>query len=101
MDTVSPNLQHKLGLAPPPRILVEKYLIEISKNYNVSYEPDIQVRTFIKLMIVVFCDQLFMYCFLLIHLFIYTLNFDFNMGVFSVVKNNLFCSICFKHFFGR
>jgi len=44
MDTVSEKLKHKLSLRPPPKILVEKYLIEISKNYNVPYEPDLQVR---------------------------------------------------------
>lgn len=44
MDTVSQKLKHKLSLRPPPKILVEKYLIEISKNYNVPYEPDLQVR---------------------------------------------------------
>jgi len=43
MDTVSQKLKHKLSLRPPPKILVEKYLIEISKNYNVPYEPDLQV----------------------------------------------------------
>ncbi|XP_050541726.1 IST1 homolog [Daktulosphaira vitifoliae] len=43
MDTVSQKLKHKLSLRPPPKILVEKYLIEISKNYRVPYEPDLQV----------------------------------------------------------
>lgn len=43
IDTVSAKLKHKLGLQPPPKILVEKYLIEISKNYSVQYEPDLQV----------------------------------------------------------
>jgi vacuolar protein sorting-associated protein IST1 len=43
MDTVSQKLKHKLSLRPPPKILVEKYLIEISKNYSVPYEPDLQV----------------------------------------------------------
>jgi len=43
MDTVSEKLKHKLSLRPPPKILIEKYLIEISKNYNVPYEPDLQV----------------------------------------------------------
>lgn len=47
MDTVSQKLKHKLSLRPPPKILVEKYLIAISKNYNVPYEPDLQVRKII------------------------------------------------------
>lgn len=54
MDTVSQKLKHKLSLRPPPKILVEKYLIEISKNYNVPYEPDLQVR---KRTVVTYCDH--------------------------------------------
>ncbi|XP_043225752.1 IST1 homolog [Amphibalanus amphitrite] len=40
LGTVSPKLMHKLSVQAPPKILVEKYLIEIAKNYNVEYEPD-------------------------------------------------------------
>ncbi|KAM4721679.1 IST1 homolog isoform 1-T2 [Rhinophrynus dorsalis] len=40
IGTVSERLMHKLSVAAPPKILVEKYLIEIAKNYNVPYEPD-------------------------------------------------------------
>nr|CAG4645815.1 EOG090X0DNH [Lynceus sp. MCZ IZ 141354] len=43
IGTVSPKLMHKLSVQAPPKILVEKYLIEIAKNYNVAYEPDPQV----------------------------------------------------------
>lgn len=43
VDTVSEKLKHKLSIHAPPKILVEKYLIEIAKNYNVPYEPDPQV----------------------------------------------------------
>ena len=43
IGTVAPKLMHKLSVQAPPKILVEKYLIEIAKNYNVSYEPDPQV----------------------------------------------------------
>lgn len=35
---------HKLSLEAPPKILVERYLIEIAKNYNVPYEPDAMVH---------------------------------------------------------
>lgn len=35
---------HKLSVEAPPKILVERYLIEIAKNYNVPYEPDAVVR---------------------------------------------------------
>lgn len=51
MDTVSQKLKHKLSLRPPPKILVEKYLIEISKNYNVPYEPDLQVSK-----VIIYCN---------------------------------------------
>uniref|UniRef100_A0A803JFF1 IST1 homolog n=1 Tax=Xenopus tropicalis TaxID=8364 RepID=A0A803JFF1_XENTR len=40
IGTVSDKLMNKLGTAAPPKILVEKYLIEIAKNYKVPYEPD-------------------------------------------------------------
>ncbi|XP_075164175.1 increased sodium tolerance 1-like protein isoform X2 [Haematobia irritans] len=40
---VSHKLMHKLQLQAPPKLLVEKYLIEIAKNYNIEYEPDPQV----------------------------------------------------------
>jgi len=39
---------HKLGVEAPPKILVERYLIEIAKNYNVPYEPDAMVRVSYK-----------------------------------------------------
>ncbi|XP_053647025.1 uncharacterized protein [Cherax quadricarinatus] len=41
--TISERLIHKLGVQAPPKVLVEKYLVEIAKNYNVEYEPDPQV----------------------------------------------------------
>ncbi|ODM95672.1 hypothetical protein Ocin01_11006 [Orchesella cincta] len=37
------KLMQKLSVQAPPKILVERYLIEISKNYNVLYEPDHRV----------------------------------------------------------
>ncbi|XP_037933598.1 IST1 homolog isoform X2 [Teleopsis dalmanni] len=40
---VSEKLMHKLQLQAPPKLLVEKYLIEIARNYNIEYEPDPQV----------------------------------------------------------
>ncbi|XP_059614840.1 IST1 homolog isoform X2 [Phlebotomus argentipes] len=40
---VSEKLMHKLAIQAPPKLLVEKYLIEIAKNYNIEYEPDPQV----------------------------------------------------------
>lgn len=43
IGTVSERLIHKLSPEAPPKILVERYLIEIAKNYNVQYEPDARV----------------------------------------------------------
>ncbi|XP_033242828.1 IST1 homolog isoform X4 [Drosophila miranda] len=40
---VSEKLMHKLTLQAPPKLLVEKYLLAIAKNYNIEYEPDPQV----------------------------------------------------------
>ncbi|XP_065085769.1 IST1 homolog isoform X1 [Ochlerotatus camptorhynchus] len=37
---VSDKLMHKLAIQAPPKLLVEKYLIEIAKIFNVEYEPD-------------------------------------------------------------
>ena len=34
---------HKLAVQAPPKLLVEKYLIEIAKIYNIDYEPDPQI----------------------------------------------------------
>ncbi|XP_063361461.1 IST1 homolog [Cydia amplana] len=43
VNTISEKLKHKLSVQSPPKILVERYLIEIAKNYNVEYTPDEQV----------------------------------------------------------
>ena len=42
VGTVSAKLMHKLSVQAPPKITVEKYLIEIAKYYNVEYQPDPQ-----------------------------------------------------------
>lgn len=47
---------HKLSVEAPPKILVERYLIEIAKNYNVPYEPDAMVRVSSKESLVVWCE---------------------------------------------
>lgn len=44
VGTVSPKLMQKMSVQAPPKLLVEKYLIEIAKIYNVDYEPDPMVR---------------------------------------------------------
>jgi len=43
VGTVSPKLMQKMSVHAPPKILIEKYLIEIANNYNVAYEPDQKV----------------------------------------------------------
>ncbi|XP_044742405.1 IST1 homolog [Chrysoperla carnea] len=41
--TISDKLRHKMSVQSPPKLLVEKYLIEIAKNYSIPYEPDPEV----------------------------------------------------------
>lgn len=43
ITTISEKLKHKMSVQSPAKLLVENYLIEIAKNYNVDYEPDPQV----------------------------------------------------------
>ncbi|PSN36537.1 IST1 protein [Blattella germanica] len=43
VSSISEKLKHKMSVQAPPKLLVEKYLIEIAKNYNIEYEPDPQV----------------------------------------------------------
>lgn len=50
---------HKLSVEAPPKILVERYLIEIAKNYNVPYEPDSVVMVSEALQV---CSSLLCYC---------------------------------------
>lgn len=42
-DTISKKLKQRLGVEAPSKLLIEKYLIEIAKNFKVEYEPDEQV----------------------------------------------------------
>lgn len=43
VESLNDRLKHKLSIASPPKILVEKYLIEIAHSFKVPYEPDQQV----------------------------------------------------------
>ncbi|XP_018569365.1 IST1 homolog isoform X3 [Anoplophora glabripennis] len=43
IEAISPKLKHKMSIQSPPKLLVEKYVIEIAKSYNIPYEPDPQV----------------------------------------------------------
>ncbi|CAG0913137.1 unnamed protein product [Notodromas monacha] len=43
VGTVAPKLIHKMSIQAPPKILVERYLMEIAKSHDIAYEPDPQV----------------------------------------------------------
>lgn len=45
VQTISQKLKHKLSIQSPPKLLVEKYVIEIAKSYNIPYEADPQVMS--------------------------------------------------------
>ncbi|XP_015795496.1 IST1 homolog [Tetranychus urticae] len=40
LGRVNKKLLHRLGVEIPPKVLVEKYLVEISKSMDLAYEPD-------------------------------------------------------------
>lgn len=40
LNIVNEKLIHKLSVQAPPRVLIEKYLEEIAKSYNISYLSD-------------------------------------------------------------
>jgi len=40
LNNVNEKVMHKMSVKAPPKILIEKYLIEIAKGYNVAFEPD-------------------------------------------------------------
>nr|XP_045584988.1 IST1 homolog isoform X1 [Procambarus clarkii] len=43
VDKVSKRLISRLSMQAPSKVLVEEYLLEIAKNYNINYVPDPQV----------------------------------------------------------
>lgn len=43
INNVNEKVKRRLGLEAPPKLLVEQYLIEIAKNFNVDYTPDNQI----------------------------------------------------------
>ena len=45
LNNVNEKVMHKLGVQAPPKILVERYMIEIAKTYNVPFEPDPSVMS--------------------------------------------------------
>lgn len=40
LNNVSEKVMHKLSVQAPPKILIERYMMEIAKTYNVPFEPD-------------------------------------------------------------
>ncbi|XP_012945750.1 IST1 homolog [Aplysia californica] len=40
LSNVSEKVMHKLSVQAPPKALVERYMVEIAKTYNVPFEPD-------------------------------------------------------------
>lgn len=40
MKTVNETLMKKMGVQAPPKVLVEKYLVEIAKDQKIDYKPD-------------------------------------------------------------
>lgn len=40
LNNVSEKVMHKLGVQAPPKILIERYMIEIARSYNVPFVPD-------------------------------------------------------------
>lgn len=43
LKTVNETLMSKCGVQAPPRVLVEKYLVEIAKDQKIDYKPDPRV----------------------------------------------------------
>lgn len=40
LSNVNEKVMHKLSVQAPPKALVERYMVEIAKSYNVPFEPD-------------------------------------------------------------
>lgn len=40
LKTVNETLMKKMGMQVPPKVLVEKYLVEIAKDQKIDYKPD-------------------------------------------------------------
>ncbi|KAK7108826.1 IST1 homolog [Littorina saxatilis] len=43
LSNVSEKVMHKLSVQAPPKTLVERYMAEIARSYNVPFEPDASV----------------------------------------------------------
>ncbi len=40
INNVNEKVKKRLGLEAPSKLLVEQYLVEIAKNFNINYVPD-------------------------------------------------------------
>ncbi|ESP03980.1 hypothetical protein LOTGIDRAFT_177795 [Lottia gigantea] len=43
LNNVSEKVMHKMSVQAPPKTLIERYMVEIAKTYNVPFEPDASV----------------------------------------------------------
>lgn len=43
LNNVNEKVLHRLAASPPPKILVERYLVEIARSHNVPFDPDEKV----------------------------------------------------------
>ena len=43
LSNVSEKVMHKLSVQAPPKSLVERYMAEIAKSYNIPFEPDASI----------------------------------------------------------
>lgn len=43
LKTVNETLMKKMGVQAPPKVLVEKYLVEIAKDQKIDYKPDAKI----------------------------------------------------------
>lgn len=50
LSNVSEKVMHKLSVQAPPKALVERYMMEIAKSYNVPFEPDTSIMAQDELM---------------------------------------------------
>ncbi|XP_023014171.2 increased sodium tolerance 1-like protein isoform X2 [Leptinotarsa decemlineata] len=48
IQSISTKLKHRMSIQSPPKLLVEKYMIEIARSYNLDYEPDPHVMSMEK-----------------------------------------------------
>ncbi|KAK6187408.1 hypothetical protein SNE40_005445 [Patella caerulea] len=43
LNNVNEKVMHKMSVQAPPKTLIERYMVEIARTYNVPFEPDMSV----------------------------------------------------------